>query len=89
VRDADHSPPFSAKVKYEQELYLLSPHVPPWHVAGQLPFYSVLSFITVCINSSKSKLYVIWITNTFGYKVSVSINIEFIYLLSQTEFTDA
>jgi hypothetical protein len=29
-------PPSSAEVKYEQELYLLSPHVPPWRVAGQL-----------------------------------------------------
>jgi hypothetical protein len=36
--DADHSPPSSAEVKYEQELYLLSSHVPPWHVAGQLYF---------------------------------------------------
>jgi hypothetical protein len=35
-RDADHSPPSSAKVKYEYELYLLSPHAPPWHVAGHL-----------------------------------------------------
>jgi hypothetical protein len=35
-RDADHSPPSSAEVKYGQELYLLSPHVPPWNVAGQL-----------------------------------------------------
>jgi hypothetical protein len=26
--DADHSPPSSAEVKNEQELYLLSPHVP-------------------------------------------------------------
>jgi hypothetical protein len=38
-RDADHSPPSSAEVKNEQELYLLSPHVPPWHVAGQLYFF--------------------------------------------------
>jgi hypothetical protein len=37
-RDADHSPPSSAEVKYEQELYLLSSHVPPRHVAGQLYF---------------------------------------------------
>jgi hypothetical protein len=35
-RDADHSPPFSAEVKYEKELYLLSPNVPTWHVARQL-----------------------------------------------------
>jgi hypothetical protein len=33
-RDADHSSPFSAEVKCEWELYLLSPHVPPWRVAG-------------------------------------------------------
>jgi hypothetical protein len=36
--DADHSPPFNAKVKNEQELYLLSPHAPPWCVAGSLYF---------------------------------------------------
>jgi hypothetical protein len=35
-RDADHSPPSSAEVKYEWELYLLSPHVPPWRAAGHL-----------------------------------------------------
>jgi hypothetical protein len=28
-RDADHSPPSRAEVKYEYELYFLSPHVPP------------------------------------------------------------
>jgi hypothetical protein len=39
-RDADHSPPSSAEVKYEWELYLLSSHVPPWRVAGQLYFFS-------------------------------------------------
>jgi hypothetical protein len=39
-RDADHSPPSSAEVKYEQELYLLSPHVPPRRVAGQLHFFT-------------------------------------------------
>jgi hypothetical protein len=37
-RDADHSPPSSAEVKYEKELYLLSANVSPWHVAGQLYF---------------------------------------------------
>jgi hypothetical protein len=36
-RDADHSPPSSAEVKYEQ-LYLLYPLVPPRRVAGQLYF---------------------------------------------------
>jgi hypothetical protein len=34
--DADHSPLSSAEVKNEQELYLLSPHAPPWRVAGSL-----------------------------------------------------
>jgi hypothetical protein len=38
-RDADHSPPSGAEVKYELELYLLSHHVPPWRVAGQLYFF--------------------------------------------------
>jgi hypothetical protein len=40
-RDADHSPPSSAEVKNE-ELYLLSPHVPPWRVAGQLYFAFII-----------------------------------------------
>jgi hypothetical protein len=35
-RDADHSPPSSAEVKNDQELYLLSPHVPPGRVTGSL-----------------------------------------------------
>jgi hypothetical protein len=41
-RDANHSPPSSAEVKYEWELYLLFPHAPPWHVAGQLYLYLYL-----------------------------------------------
>jgi hypothetical protein len=32
--NADHSPPSSAKVKKEYELYLLSPKVPSWCVMG-------------------------------------------------------
>jgi hypothetical protein len=39
-RDADHSPSSSADVKYEQELYLLSPHAPPWRVVGSLYFFN-------------------------------------------------
>jgi hypothetical protein len=35
-RDDDHSPPSSAEVKNELDLYLLSPHAPPWRVAGLL-----------------------------------------------------
>jgi hypothetical protein len=38
-RDADHSPPSSAEVKNELELYLLSPQAPPWRVAGSLYLY--------------------------------------------------
>jgi hypothetical protein len=41
-RDADHSPPSSAEVKYEKELYLLSLHVPSWCVTGQLFLYFLL-----------------------------------------------
>jgi hypothetical protein len=37
-RDADHSPPSSAKVVNEKELYLLSAQEPPWLVAGLLYF---------------------------------------------------
>jgi hypothetical protein len=48
-RDADHSPPSSAKVKNEWELYLLSPQAPPWHVVGQLYFTSVLEEHTAFI----------------------------------------
>jgi hypothetical protein len=46
-RDADHSPPSSAEVKNEQQLYLLSPHVSPWRVAGQL-FFKLKSCINSC-----------------------------------------
>jgi hypothetical protein len=40
-RDADHSPPSSAEVVNEYELYLLSPQAPPWRVAGLLYFFSL------------------------------------------------
>jgi hypothetical protein len=62
-RDAYHSPPSSAEVKNELKLYLLSPHVPPWRVAGQLYFFtfftgllrltSYLFFNTTMQNGSK------------------------------------
>jgi hypothetical protein len=35
-RDADHSPPYTAKVKNEYKLYLLSPTAAAWRLAGQL-----------------------------------------------------
>jgi hypothetical protein len=34
--DADHSPPSSAKVKNEYELYFLSPSAPAWWVTEQI-----------------------------------------------------
>jgi hypothetical protein len=37
-RDADHSPPSSAKVKNELELYFLSSLAPAWRVPEQLYF---------------------------------------------------
>jgi hypothetical protein len=42
---ADHSPPFSAEVKNEWELYLIFPHAPPWHVAGQLYFFFCIKLL--------------------------------------------
>jgi hypothetical protein len=42
-RDADHSPRFSAEDEKAQELYLLSPKVPPWHVIGPLyPLFFII-----------------------------------------------
>jgi hypothetical protein len=50
-RNADHSPPFSAEIKEEQELYLLSHQAPPRRVARQLYFaylsHEVLVVFTV------------------------------------------
>jgi hypothetical protein len=50
--DADHSPPSSAKVNNEQELYLLSPQETPWHVVGSL--YLFLSHKGWCTRSGVS-----------------------------------
>jgi hypothetical protein len=44
-RDANHSPPSSAEVENEQELYLLSPQAPSWRIAGQL--YLLLLAVTM------------------------------------------
>jgi hypothetical protein len=43
-RDADRSPPSSAEVVYELELYLLSPQAPPWRVEGLLYLITFISF---------------------------------------------
>jgi hypothetical protein len=48
-RDADHSSPSSAEVKNEEELYLLSPHVPPWRVAGS-HYLLLIILIAIDIN---------------------------------------
>jgi hypothetical protein len=58
-RDADHSPPSSAEVKNEQELYLLSPHMPPWCIAGQLYFTFIPLSVDVNIASKNLKPFVI------------------------------
>jgi hypothetical protein len=36
------SPPSSAKVKNEYEVYFLFPQVPPWHIVGQIYFSSFI-----------------------------------------------
>jgi hypothetical protein len=60
-RHAEHSPPSSAEVKYEQELYLLSPHVPPWRVVGQLYFLQVSNIFvhTVCFKLINFDFYMV------------------------------
>jgi hypothetical protein len=45
MRDADHSPPSSAEVKKELELYLLSPKAPPWRVMGPV-YFTVPKYVT-------------------------------------------
>jgi len=41
-RDAHHSPPSSAEVKNEWELYFLSPQAPLWCVVGQLYLFYIV-----------------------------------------------
>jgi hypothetical protein len=61
-RDAVYSPPSSAEVKYEWGFFLLSPHVLPWHVAGQIYFTLLLLIIIqffillCCINSQNGQI---------------------------------
>jgi hypothetical protein len=48
-------PHLVAEVKYEQELYLPSPHAPPWRVAGQLYiFFSDSRFAFILNQQRKS-----------------------------------
>jgi hypothetical protein len=37
-------PPFSAEVKNEQELYLLSPHALSWRVAGSIKNINIVKY---------------------------------------------
>jgi hypothetical protein len=44
-RDADHSPPSSAEVVNEYELYILSPQAPPWRVEGLIYIFTYFTLI--------------------------------------------
>jgi hypothetical protein len=47
-RDADHSPPSSAEVVNEYEIYLLSPQAPSWRIVGLLYFiYYIYIYIYI------------------------------------------
>jgi hypothetical protein len=46
-RDTNHSPPCSAEVKNEKELYLLSLMAPAWGVVGQLSLLLLLLYFKV------------------------------------------
>jgi hypothetical protein len=52
-RDTDHSPPSSAEVVNEYELYLLSPQAPPWRVEG-LFYFTFLWYCAILQNSTQS-----------------------------------
>jgi hypothetical protein len=45
-RDAGHSPPSTAEVVNEWELYFLFPKAPPWRIAGLL-YFTLLYFIII------------------------------------------
>jgi hypothetical protein len=66
VRDADHSPPSSAEVKNEEDLYLLSPKAPPWRVVGLLCFI-ILLYIYVFMKQAFHSLgkYGIWLQGEY------------------------
>jgi hypothetical protein len=59
----DNSPPSSAEVKEEYELYLLSPQAPPWRVVRPHYFYFTLENMTRI--SSYFIRYIRYICNTF------------------------
>jgi hypothetical protein len=54
-RDADHSPPSSAEVENEYELYLLSPQAFPLRVVGLLYFYQeIIKNVIHCGNTFRN-----------------------------------
>jgi hypothetical protein len=55
-RDADHSPPSSAEVMNEQELYLFSSQAPPWRVAGLLASVTLMNVSLPNLNSKHGAL---------------------------------
>jgi hypothetical protein len=63
-RDAEHSPPSSAEVKKEQELYLLSPKAPPWRGTG--PLYLFSFDLTKFESSFQSESY-LWFNYSYEY----------------------
>jgi hypothetical protein len=76
-RDADHSSPSSAEVKNGQELYLLSPHEPPWRVAGQLYLFylfRVYIFLTCSIIPPLSILFPLVRVWSFSFKLPAVVS---------------
>jgi hypothetical protein len=64
-RDADHSLPSSAEVN-EKELYILSPHVPPWRVGGQiyfLLFYNCPVSQAICLLVKRRIKFILFYSN--------------------------
>jgi hypothetical protein len=79
-RGADPSPPSSAEVKYEEELYLLSPYVPPWRAAGQLCF--ALLLLAMRWRHYLANLYVLCDLMKYGESLSVNVKYSWIFKTS-------
>jgi hypothetical protein len=75
-RDADHSPPSSAQVVNEWELYL-SPQAPPWRVAGLLCFllllYRLHKTLSKCAKPETCFVMVDMYENPFIYICGVNV----------------
>jgi hypothetical protein len=65
-RNADHSPPSSAEVENEQELYLVSPQAPPWRVAGLLYLYDTLGMRLLGLDWGSTMKENMWVMNWRG-----------------------